>query len=449
MTVSAEGWPLVTCTSPATLKGGIKPARSGYSVGLYSTVPQAWSNRTLARASSFVRILFSLGLNSTHINREFYAGWRPFSVGSLTASLGFELFQLQMGTLHEVPPLLDVGVEEFYEVHLVVLEKRDTDLRQIRARLGLLEHGLDVACDTRSELGRNGDGSEEALPQRRLVLRQSLLGDGRHVRRGGVALLARDSERPRPPRICERQANGHAGKIIGHAPRNHVLHGRRSAFVWNMDRGDSGHHVEKLPAQVIGVAHSGGGEGQLARLGLRARDQLLYAPRRKIRAHDQDMRRRGHRRERHQVPLGAVRQIRNRGSADREAVLRKKQGVAVPRRFSRGLGGDVACRAAAVLHDDGLPPMRAQAVRHHAPDDVGRASRRIPDQQAHGPGRVLLRDCRQRKRESEKRDDAANLHGRLLHRCANIFFPGTGISAVTISPFSESVMWSTLRFAPP
>ena len=75
------------------------------------------------------------------------------------------LFQLEVRALHEVPPLLDVGVEEFYEVCLVVLEERDADFRQVRARLGLLEHGFDVARDTGSELGRNGDGSEESLPE--------------------------------------------------------------------------------------------------------------------------------------------------------------------------------------------------------------------------------------------------------------------------------------------
>src|SRR5882762_1553962 len=224
MTGSVDAWPLLTCTSPATLKDGIKPARSGYSVGLYSIVPQAWSSRTPARTSSFVRIFPS------PLDAEF------------DSLLRFELFQLEVRALHEVLPLLDVGMEEFYEVRLVVLEQRDADFRQICARLGLLEHGLDVARDTRSELGRNGNGGEESLPQRRLVLRKALLGDGRHVRCGGVALPARHTERPRPPRICEGQADRHAGEVIGDAPRNDVLDGGRPAFVGHMDRLDPGHH---------------------------------------------------------------------------------------------------------------------------------------------------------------------------------------------------------------
>src|SRR6266568_5120453 len=63
------------------------------------------------------------------------------------------LFELEVSALHEVLPLLDVGVEEFAELGLVVLEKRDADFCQIFARPGLLEHGLDVARDARGELG--------------------------------------------------------------------------------------------------------------------------------------------------------------------------------------------------------------------------------------------------------------------------------------------------------
>src|SRR5258706_10718896 len=233
MTGSVDAWPLLICTSPATLKDGIKPARSGYSVGLYSIVPQAWSSRTPARTSSFVRIFPS-----------------PLDA-KFDSLLRFELLELEVRALHEVPPLLDVGVEESYEVCLVVLEEADAAFRQFRACLGLLEHGLDVARDPRSELGRNGNGREESLPERRLVLRQSLLGDGRHVRCGGVALLARDAERPRPPRIRERQADRHARKVINDAPRHDVLHGRRAAPLGGVDRADAGHHVEQLPPQGV------------------------------------------------------------------------------------------------------------------------------------------------------------------------------------------------------
>src|SRR6266568_9399881 len=96
----------------------------------------------------------------------------PFSHGSE------QLFEFEVRALHEILPLLDVGVEEFYEVRLVVLEERDADFRQIRARLGLFEHGLDVPRDARAEVRRNRRGREKSLPQCRLVLREALLGDG-------------------------------------------------------------------------------------------------------------------------------------------------------------------------------------------------------------------------------------------------------------------------------
>src|SRR5258706_14540331 len=100
------------------------------------------------------------------------------------------LFELQVRALDEILPLLDVGVEELPEVRPVVLEERDAGLGEVRARLGLLEHGFDVARDARPERGVDRCGREESLPQRRLVLWKPLLGDRGHVRRRGVALFA-------------------------------------------------------------------------------------------------------------------------------------------------------------------------------------------------------------------------------------------------------------------
>src|SRR5439155_17909818 len=76
------------------------------------------------------------------------AEWPEISVHG--SSFADQLFELEVRALHEVLPLLDVGVEESYEVRLVVLEERDADFRQIGTRLGLLEHALDVARDTRA-----------------------------------------------------------------------------------------------------------------------------------------------------------------------------------------------------------------------------------------------------------------------------------------------------------
>src|SRR5207244_803261 len=148
-------------------------------------------------------------------------------------------------------------------------------------------------------------------------------------------------------------------------------------------------------------------------------------------------------------------------------------------RLGDRVGGEIARCATAVFDDDRLLPVRAQPVGHHAPDDVSRASGRVADQHAHGFRRILLRvgsESGEAKSEHQARQShskppfiipvkagiqlsstiqslwipaCAGMTAQLVHRCENIFFPAAGISAVRISPLSESVMWSVLRFGPP
>src|SRR5205085_11588809 len=94
-------------------------------------------------------------------------------------------------------PLLDLGGEEALELGLRCLEERDADALQLLARLRLGERRADVGADLRGELSGKRRRREEALPQRRLVVGQALLGDRRQVRRAGKACLARHTERTR------------------------------------------------------------------------------------------------------------------------------------------------------------------------------------------------------------------------------------------------------------
>src|SRR5581483_10049567 len=118
----------------------------------------------------------------------------------------------------------------------------------------------------------------------------------------------------------------------------------------------------------------------------------------------------------------------------------------------RGLAREVARGAAAVLDDDALLPVRRETVGHDAADDVGRAARGIADQDADRFGRILLsRACRRVRREGGEGDEkrSETQFHESSQRCENIFFPAAGISAVTISPLSESVMYKVLRPGPP
>src|SRR6267378_2951955 len=51
-----------------------------------------------------------------------------------TALARHRLFELEMGALDQILPLLDVGMEEPLEVRLIVLEQRHPGLAQVRAR---------------------------------------------------------------------------------------------------------------------------------------------------------------------------------------------------------------------------------------------------------------------------------------------------------------------------
>ena len=246
------------------------------------------------------------------------------------------------------------------------------------------------------------------------------------------ARLARYAKRSRPRRLVQRQPDRHSREVVCDASAHHVGRGRRAALVRHVDRGDSRHQVEELAAQMIRIADAGGGEGKLPGLGLGARNELLHVLRRELGRHDEDVRRRGHRRERHEVGVRLVRQVRQRGRADREPVLREEQRVAIRRALSDRIGGQVARRAGARLHIHALPPVRGQAVGHHPRDDVGRAAGGVADDDPHRLRRVL----RIRYRRREQRGECKQSHDHLI---AYIFLPATGMSAVTISPFAESV----------
>src|SRR6185436_8862402 len=89
--------------------------------------------------------------------------------------------------------------------------------------------------------------------------------------------------------------------------------------------------------------------------------------------------------------------------------------------------------AGARFHVHALLPVLGQPVGHHAPDDVGGASRGVADEDAHRLVRILG-VCRGGGQERQQSNES---HAYLIEKS---FLPTTGISAARISPFSESVM---------
>src|SRR5437773_7858843 len=100
-----------------------------------------------------------------------------------------------------------------------------------------------------------------------------------------------------------------------------------------------------------------------------------------------------------------------------------------------GVGREVARRAGARLDIHVLLPVGAEPVGHHAPDDVGRAARRVSDENPHRLAGILRLGA-EGKKQSQQEDRSNDCP----HIWENILLPATGMSAVRISPFSESVM---------
>ena len=196
-----------------------------------------------------------------------------------------------------------------------------------------------------------------------------------------------------------------AGEQIGHR--------RRRALVRHMRDVDAREALEQFHREVVGCAVAGRPIVELARLGLRQRDELAHRRRRHRRMGDQQVgpdHKLADRREVAQRVVGhvapQVRQHRQRtGAGD-------VQRVAVGHRVRGEFGRDQAAGAAAVVDDELLAELRGHAGRENARDHVRRAAGRRRENDADRLVRVGLRGGRtghQRERDNDG-NTAANVH---------------------------------------
>jgi len=107
-------------------------------------------------------------------------------------------------------------------------------------------------------------------------------------------------------------------------------------------------------------------------------DERLEVIELQVGLHHQHLRGRSQQRHRQQVPVGIVGQALVEVFVDRHrAISRNQQRMAVGGRLGDHLGADVAARAAAVFHHEGLPKRLLQALGKRAADDVGRRAGRV------------------------------------------------------------------------
>jgi hypothetical protein len=169
------------------------------------------------------------------------------------------------------------------------------------------------------------------------------------------------------------------------------------------------------------VAGAVRGHVDLARIGLGIGDQLGDGLRRERRRHDHDERRRADIADRRDIADEVEAEIGVQQVAERVRRRDLEQRVAVRRGADHRFGRDIGAGAGLVLDDELL----AQPIRQRLPDqprgDVGRAARRIADDEPHRPRRIIQRrrGARQGRHGGSARCQLQNatavkLHGRLL-----------------------------------
>src|SRR5262245_37052393 len=179
------------------------------------------------------------------------------------------------------------------------------------------------------------------------------------------------------------------------------------------------HHVveiERLPEhfdrQRRRRAHAGGRNAVLGGIGLHQVDQLLDRLRRHVGMDDDGVRRRARLGDRDEVPVGIVGRLGEQARIDHVARGHEQDRIAVGRRPGGGTHAEVPGGTTLVLDDELLAELFRQLVpdqeRHH----VGRAAGRERHDDAHGLGRVGLREggARQEQRGAQGREPCERDH---------------------------------------
>src|SRR2546423_3641435 len=247
---------------------------------------------------------------------------------------------------------------------------------------------------------------EKPDPRERLELWHAKLRDARHLSGKRAALERGHRERLYAAGAHVRQHAGNdcehgldvAGELVGNR--------RRKAAVGYMDDEELRFALQKLHGEMRGAPAADRSIRELPGMRTRIGDEALEVADIELRHHDQHLRRRSEERDRREILVRVVGQILVEMLCRRDRPINAhEQRVAVGRRLGRGLGADVAARAAAVIDDEGLAERLVQPGGERAADDVGSRSWRKRDDHAYGFRRIGL-SGREQRREQEKRHNA-------------------------------------------
>jgi len=164
-------------------------------------------------------------------------------------------------------------------------------------------HFLD---DARLHIGRGALGCPQSVPGGDGVVGQAHFGGARHVREGGVALVARHHERTDAATldVCGRRAQAIEHHV--HIAGDQVLQRRARAAVRNVGDEGLGLLLEQLARQVVRSAGTGRAVVELARVFAHLLQHALEITRHPPGIDHHHLRHVGHQQQRHEVLLDVV-----------------------------------------------------------------------------------------------------------------------------------------------
>ena len=216
------------------------------------------------------------------------------------------------------------------------------------------------------------------------------LGDGGNVLEPGYALRRADRQRAQIAALHERRGGRHRQYDELSPAGERVLYPDRHDGVRDLQDPGPGERVQPGGDHAGEVSRAVGGERELAGLRLVERDQLGQRARRNAGVREQDEGNLRDHADWGEIPDRVVGQGLERvGVAHQRRRGGAEEVVAVGRGASRRLRADDVAGAGAVVHDDLLAQCARQAPGDEAADDVGRAARRLRDDdpdRSRGPG---------------------------------------------------------------
>src|SRR5213592_1012713 len=320
---------------------------------------------------------------------EFYPGGPRRRVRRRDAS---DLLRLDVRLLRDIPENDHLLAHELRELVGLHRRGRDADPAELLAHFLPLQDRVHLGVQLLDRGGRRSGARPHAEPERKVVVREALLGQRGNVRHDRRALRGGDPERRDLAFLQVPDGSVERRHVERSAPCDRVLDRLGRALVGDVQHFYAGNLRNVFRRHVRGGPYARGCEWNLAGLRASGVDQRFQ---RRVGAafrRDHHIGRVADERDVDDVLQRIVRQGLVDGGVRRVRGRLHQQRVAVGVRVQHRLRADDAARAGAVLHQHRLLERVAQVLRDDAPGDVGARAGSERDDDADRLGWVVLRE---------------------------------------------------------